>query len=81
MGKNTDSIEEKCYISSIFLKNLKNLALCWLFPAAHGWFSLVVVSGGHFSLWCAGFSLLWFLSWRSVGSKGTGLGSCSMWVQ
>ena len=34
--------------------------LCWIFVAARG-FSLVVVSGGYSSLWCAGFSLRWLL--------------------
>ena len=35
--------------------------LGWVFTAAHG-LSLVVVSGGYSSLWCAGFALQWLLS-------------------
>ena len=35
--------------------------------------SLVVVSGGYPSLWCTGFSLLWLLLWRSMGSRVHGL--------
>ena len=34
--------------------------LCSVFVAAHG-LSLVAVSGGCSSLWCAGFSLRWLL--------------------
>ena len=34
--------------------------LRWVFVAVHG-LSLVVVSEGYSSLWCAGFSLRWLL--------------------
>ena len=39
-------------------------------------FSLVAVSGGYSSLWCAGFSLRWLLLLRSTGSRRTGFSSC-----
>ena len=51
--------------------------LCWVFVAAHG-LSLVAVSGGYSSLWCAGFSLRWLLLLRSMGSRHTGFSSCGM---
>ena len=34
--------------------------LCWVFDGVRG-ISLVVVSGGYTTLWCAGFSLQWLL--------------------
>ena len=51
--------------------------LHWVFVAARG-LSLVVVSGGYSSLWCAGFSLQWLLLLRSTGSRRTGFSSCGM---
>ena len=45
--------------------------LRWVFVAARG-LSLVVASGGYSSLWCAGFSLRWFLLLRSMGSSHAG---------
>ena len=39
-------------------------------------FSLVVVSGGYSSLWCAGFSLSWLLLLQSTGSRHEGFSSC-----
>ena len=44
-------------------------------------FSLVAVSGGYSSLWCAGFSLRWPLSLRSTGSRHAGFSSCGSWAQ
>ena len=38
--------------------------------------SLVVVSRGYSSLWCAGFSLRWLLLLRSTGSSCAGFSSC-----
>ena len=56
--------------------------LHWLFVAGCG-LSLVASSGGHSSLWCAGFSMLWLLLLRSTGSRAQasvvvahGLSSC-----
>ena len=49
--------------------------LCWVFVAAWG-LSLVTVSGGYSSLWCAGFSLRWLLLLRSLISRCTGFSSC-----
>ena len=67
MGKNTDFIEEKRYISSVLFLKLKE------FGAALGVHCCPRVAfccskRGHFPSWCAGFSLLWFLLWRSAGS-------------
>ena len=45
--------------------------LCWVFVSVQG-LSLVVVSGGHSSLRCAGLSLLWPLLLRSTGSRCAG---------
>ena len=47
----------------------------WVFVTAHG-LSLVVASGGHYSLWCTGFSLRWLLLLWSTGSRHTGFSSC-----
>ena len=54
--------------------------LCWVFVAAHG-LSLIAASRGYSSLWCAGFSLWWLLLFWSMGSRHTGLSSCSMRAQ
>ena len=43
--------------------------------------SLVVVSGGYSSLWCAGFSLRWLVLLRSMGSRHAGFGSCGTQAQ
>ena len=51
--------------------------LRWVFVAACG-LSLVVVSGGCSSLWCAGFSLRWLLLLRSTGSRCAGFSSCCL---
>ena len=42
--------------------------LRWVFVAARE-LSLVAVSGGYSSLWCASFSLWWLLLLRSTGSR------------
>ena len=49
--------------------------LHWVFIAARG-LSLVVMSRGYSSLWCAGFSLRWLLLLRSAGSRHAGFSSC-----
>ena len=53
--------------------------LFWVFFAAHG-LSLVVLSGGYSSLWCAGFSLRWLLLLPSTGSTRAGFSSCGTWA-
>ena len=45
--------------------------LCWAFVSVRG-LSLVVASGGHTSLRCAGLSLSWPLLWRSTSSRCAG---------
>ena len=45
--------------------------LCWVFVSVRG-LSLVVVSGGHSSPWCASLSLSWPLLLRSTGSRPAG---------
>ena len=54
--------------------------LCWS-SLLHAGFSLVVVSGGYSSLWCAGFSLQWLLLLQSTGSRHAGFSSCGTWAQ
>ena len=56
------------------------LWLCWVFVATHG-LSLVVESGGYFSLQCTGFSLRWLLLLWSMGSKHVGFSSCGRRAQ
>ena len=45
------------------------------FVAARG-LSVVAASGGYSSLWCTGFSLLWLLLLRGMGSRRAAFGSC-----
>ena len=63
---------------ALFLKNVFILFIYfWLrcvFIAVHS-LSLVAVSRGYSSLWCAGFSLRWLLLLRSMGSRHTGFSS------
>ena len=54
--------------------------LHWVLAAARG-LSLVVASGGHSSLRCAGFSLRWLLLLGSTGSRRPGFSSCGTWAQ
>ena len=54
--------------------------LHWVFVAARR-LSLVVVSGGYSSFWCAGFSLWWLLLLQSTGSRHMGFSSCGTWAQ
>ena len=62
-----------------FIHFLKNLLiyfwLHWVFVATCG-LSLGAASGGYSSLRCAGFSLLWLLLLRSMGSRRVGFSSC-----
>ena len=44
-------------------------------------FSLVVASGGYYTLQCMGFSLWWLLLLQSTGSRHAGFSSCSTWAQ
>ena len=70
----------KMYINcaQIFLKN-KFIYLfifgCVGSSLLHG-LSLVLVSGGYSSLWCAGFSLRWLLLLQSTGSRRAGFSNC-----
>ena len=62
--------QERGIISSVFYfiyYYFLNFWLCWVFIVVCR-LSLVVVSGGYSSLWCAGFSLWWLLLLRSMGS-------------
>ena len=43
--------------------------------------SLVAVSGGYSSWWCAVFIEWWFLLLWSRGSRHANLHSCSLWAQ
>ena len=56
-----------------------NFWLRWVFVAARR-LSLVAASGGHSSLWRAGFSLRWPLPLQSTGSRRRGLSSCGSQV-
>ena len=60
---------------SFFLSFFFFFWLCWVFVAAHR-LSLVVVSGGYSSLWCADFSLQWLLLLQSTGSRHAGFSGC-----
>ena len=53
--------------------------LCWVFVAVRG-LSLVAVSGGYYSLWCAGFSLQWLLLLRSSSCRHAGFSRCGSWT-
>ena len=48
------------------------LWLHWVLVAAYG-LSLVVVSGGYSSLWCADLSLKWLFLLQSMASRVWGL--------
>ena len=63
----------------IFKNKFIYLLLRCVFIAARG-LSLVAASGGYSSLWCAGFSLRWLLSFRSTGSRRVGFSSCGSWA-
>ena len=52
----------------------------WVFVAACG-LSLVVASGGYFSMRCTGFSLQWLLLLQSTGSRHKGFSNCGMQAQ
>ena len=72
------TVEERVnnlFFFKIYLFYLFYFWLRWVFVAAHG-LSLVVVSGGSSSLWCAGFSLQWLLLLRCTGSRHAGFSSC-----
>ena len=60
-----------CSISFFFLDLFIDWLLCWVFVSVLG-LSLVVASGGHSSLRCAGLSLPWPLLLRSTGSRWAG---------
>ena len=45
------------------------------------WLSLVEVSGGYSSFRCTGFSLLWLLLLRSMGSRCAGFSNCGVQAQ
>ena len=84
-----ESGSHPCSAHSLFFFFINFIYLCicvcmyWLrrvFLAAHR-LSLVVVSGGYSSLWCAGFSLRWLLLLRSTRSRCTGFSSCGTWAQ
>ena len=65
------------YFLNLF--NLFSFCLHWAFVAARR-LSLVVVSGGHSSLWRTGFSLQWLLLLQSTGSMRVGFSSCGSWA-
>ena len=61
----------RVYYMQIFKKYLFiYFWLCWVLVSVLG-LSLVAVSGGHSSSWCAGLSLSWPLLW-STGSRHAG---------
>ena len=60
-----------------------NLFIFWLhlvFISVQG-LSLFAASRAYSSLWCAGFSLWWFLLLQSTGSRHAGFSSCGTWAQ
>ena len=68
------------FFFKFILFNLFSFWLRWVFVAARG-LSLVAVSKGYSSLWCAGFSLRWLILSRSTGSRRAGFSSCGMQAQ
>ena len=68
------------YLKLINLFILIFFWLCWVFIAVCR-LSLVVVSGGYFSLQSVGFSLRWLLLLRSMGPRHTGFRSCGTRAQ
>ena len=62
-------------VAFFFLIYLFYFWLCWVFATVRG-LSLVAVSRGYSSLWCAGFSLWWLLLLHSTGSRHVGFSSC-----
>ena len=63
------------FLSNLFIYLFIYFWLSWVFIAARG-LSLVVASGGYSLLQCVGFSLLWLLLLRSMGSRSVGFSSC-----
>ena len=59
------------YLTYLFIYLFYFFGLCWVFVSMRG-LSLVVASGGHSSLRCAGLSLSRPLLLRSTGSRRTG---------
>ena len=57
-----------------------HFSLRWIFVAVSR-LSVVAVSGGYSSLWCAGFSLRWLLLLWSTVSRCVGFSSCSARAQ
>ena len=68
----THKLQTYLLLLFIYFLKLINSWLHWVFTAARG-LSLVVASGSSSSLWCAGFSLQWFLLLWSTGSRCLGL--------
>ena len=66
-------LRQNCFLLDFFLKKYLFIYfwLCWVFVSVRG-LSLVVASGGHSSLQCAGLSLSRPLLLRSTGSRRTG---------
>ena len=63
-----DSQHRSLWVNGCYNALFVYLWLQWVFVAACG-LSLVAVSGGSSSLWCAGFSLWWLLLLQSKGSR------------
>ena len=69
------------FLISLFIYLFIYFWLRWVFVAARE-LSLVVVSRGYSSLWCAVFfSLQWLLMLRSTGSRRAGFSSCGSRAQ
>ena len=67
------------FLINLFIYVFIYFWLHWVFVAAHG-LPLVAASGGYSLLWCKGFSLLWLLLLRSMGSRCAGFSSCGTWA-
>ena len=81
-------------VLAVFFFSFNYFWLCWVFIAARG-LSLAAASGGYSLLRCAGFSWLWLILLRSMGSRrasfssfstrasvvaARGLSSCGTWA-
>ena len=79
LGVWSDGSPSFCFCFCFFFNSFIYFWLRWVFIAVHG-LSLGAVSGGYSSLRCAGFSLRWLLSLRSMGSRRAGFSSCGTWA-
>ena len=81
-GRDTNCCSRVSFFSYTFIYFILFIYfwLRWVFVAVRR-LSLVAVSRGYSSLWCAGFSSPWLLLLWSMGSRCAGFSSCGTWAQ